>query len=617
MQTRSRGAAALAGLAALTMIATACGGSSSPSSPGPSSSSSSAPTTSKGYTVISTNSTGTPRSGGTLNVLGSGDVDYLDPNITYYSLGYSIARLFSRQLYSYPAEEGKQTDFLPDLATSTPTISPDGKTYTITIKTGAMWNTTPARQVSAADAVRGLKSTCNPAQPFGGLPDFETFIVGFKAFCDGFAKVAQNAGAIKAYMEGHNFAGASVGSNPETIVYKLTQPLTFFPNMLALPAFSPRPIEMDNYVPASAQEAQHTISDGPYQVASYNPTKSLTFTRNKAWSASTDTLRKAYVDTIKLTETNDVEQAQKQLQTNIPTADLAFNGVPATDVITLTAKTPPDPQINVESEIASNPYVLFNTVDPNNNGALKKVEVRQAISYALNRTNLIQDAGGPKLNVPLTHVIPPQIDGGTGGPADKDFYPYDPNKAKSMLAAAGYPHLTLTFLYRPTSPTSTKMFQTVQADLSKAGIKVNGLTASDAGFYTKYLQNPTAAQTGKWDVSLAGWGPDWYGNAALSFFSPLFDGRIKPPASSDFGLFNDATLNGLIDQASTATSTSQAISLWQQADARVMSQAAFFPITDPNEGLYHASQVHNVIYMPEFQTADFTNVWLEQGKDGG
>jgi peptide/nickel transport system substrate-binding protein len=32
--------------------------------------------------------------------------------------------------------------------------------------------------------------TCNPVQPFGGLPDFEDPIVGFKTFCDGFGNVA-------------------------------------------------------------------------------------------------------------------------------------------------------------------------------------------------------------------------------------------------------------------------------------------------------------------------------------------------------------------------------------------------------------------------------------------
>src|ERR1700739_2579244 len=36
--------------------------------------------------------------GGTLNMLGTGDVDYMDPNISYYTTGYLGLRMWSRQL---------------------------------------------------------------------------------------------------------------------------------------------------------------------------------------------------------------------------------------------------------------------------------------------------------------------------------------------------------------------------------------------------------------------------------------------------------------------------------------------------------------------------------------
>ena len=103
----------------------------------------------------------------------------MDPNISYYSVGYLALRLWSRQLFTFPAVQGETTTAVPDLATTIPTtanggVSADGKTYTITIRKGAMWNTSPARQVTAADEVRGVKRTCNPYQPFGGIPDFAT-----------------------------------------------------------------------------------------------------------------------------------------------------------------------------------------------------------------------------------------------------------------------------------------------------------------------------------------------------------------------------------------------------------------------------------------------------------
>lgn len=615
MQTRTRGATAVAILAVCATVATACGGSSS-SGNTPNGGSSSTPSSSgaTGFQKLSDNNTGTPVTGGTLNVLSSSDTDYLDPNVTYYSLGYAYAKPFNRGLYGYPNTEGQQTSVQPDLATAAPDVSSDGLTYKITLRDGVDWNTSPKRQVTAADVVRGVKTACNPSQPFGGLPDFDFLIVGYKAFCAGFAKVAVNAAAIGKYTENTPLPGVTVDpSNPQTVIFKLTQPASYFASMLALPTFSPRAKELDAYLPGSTQEAQHTVADGPYEVQSYQPTKQITYVRNPAWSASSDPLHKAYVDKIIVTMTNaDPEISLKQLQAGTPSADLMMNGVPAADIPGLLSSN--DPNLTVQSEIASNPYVLFNTVSPNNNGALKKVEVRQALSYALNRDHLIQVAAGPKISPPLTHVIPPQIH---GGETNFDLYPNDPTKAKSMLASAGASNLTLKFLYRPSSPTSKKMFQVIQQDLSGVGVKVVGVAAQDADFYTKYLQKPDSARGGQWDLSLAGWGPDWYGDAALSFLGPLFDGRILPPASSDFGLFNDPKTNACIDQAKAATSTAAANQTWAECDHDVMEAAAFFPITDPNEGAYHPAFVHNTIYSPVTQCYDWTNVWIDKDKQGG
>src|SRR5580704_11127923 len=232
-----------------------------------------------------TGSGGTAVKGGTLNMLGTGDVDYMDPNISYYTTGYLALRMWSRQLLTYPAITGQTTDVVPDLATAVPTvanggISADGLTYKLTIRTGAMWDTTPPRQVTAADAVRGIERTCNPAQPFGGLPDFETLIQGMQTFCTNFEKVSATVPAIQAFLASNSMSGAAVDpSNPLTVVFTLTHPATYFPDQLAMPAFSPAPVEFLNYLPASADLAQHTISVGPYTVQSYDPAKSLVFVR--------------------------------------------------------------------------------------------------------------------------------------------------------------------------------------------------------------------------------------------------------------------------------------------------------------------------------------------------
>lgn len=604
-----------AGVSALAMLAVGCGSSSHGTATGGnggSSNSSGSPgqlATVDGIPnqIFSPNATGTPKTGGTLTMLGTGDVDYMDPNVSYYSIGYLGLRIWSRNLYTYPATPGKTTTVVPDLATAMPTVTDNGLKYAVTIRNGAMWDTTPPRQVTAADVVLGVKRSCNPTQPFGGEPDYSDILAGYSDFCNAFANVSTtSASAQAAFINSHNISGVSVDpNNPETVDFTLSKPASYFTDILALPPFSPAPQEYLQYLPASNDLAQHTIADGPYYVASYDPAKTIVFKRNPAWKASTDPVRKAYVDEIDVNETGNQQAIQQEISTNTPQADMEWDSFVPTNAIPGLI-TSHNPNFNLQSEYSSNPYVIFNTQSPNDGGALQKPEVRQAISYALNRDHLIQDANGPQVSPPLTHILPP----GINGSEQFDPYPYNPTKAKQMLAAAGVPNLTLKFLYRPASSESSKMFQTIQADLQQVGIIVQGVAVPNSDFYTKYLEVPTQAKSGVWDLSLAGWSPDWYGDAAKSFFEPLFDGRILPPTSSDFGLFNDPKVNTLIDQALAAPTAAKAAPLWHQADEQVMSDAAIYPVTDGNLGLMRGSQVHNAIYIPLLEQIDPTNVWL-------
>ena len=555
--------------------------------------------------------------GGTLNMLGAGDVDYIDPNISYYTLGQQVVRMWDRLLFTNPAIPGKTTAVAADIATEIPTtsnggISKDGLTYTIHMRSGVKWNTSPARQVTAADVVRGVKRTCNPVQPFGGLPDYETLIAGFKTFCDGFAKVPGNVDAIKKYIDNTNLPGVQA-KDDLTVVFKLTHPATYFTSMLTMNAFSPAPVESLQYLPGSQQLGQHTIADGPYKIDSWTPTKSIQLSRNPSWDAKTDPIRKAYVDKIMINETVSQESTQQQLETGTPSADMSYgNFPPPSQLPGLIARK--DPLLTLGPTDSSNPYIVFNTISPNNSNALQDAKVRQALEYGLNRSNIIQVLGGPETNSPLTHVLP----AGIQGSQNFDPYPYNADKAKSLLKDAGKSNLSLKLLYRSSSEGSRKTFATVQQDLSKVGIKVTGVASPDADFYTKYLQNPSAAKNGVWDLALAGWGPDWYGNAALSYFGPLFNGKAAfPPVGSNYGFYDNAKTDSLIEKASTSTDLQTSLQAWADADRQVMADAAFFPITDPKQALYHAKQVNNAVYIPGIQGFDATNVWLTSGQQGG
>jgi peptide/nickel transport system substrate-binding protein len=596
MRARTR---LLAGAAvtSLALLASACGGGGGSTTP-----------------ATSANA-GTPVKGGVLNMLGVGDVDYMDPQAVYYTAGSMVLRLWNRGLYSYPADPTKNTVSQPDLAEGPPQTSADGLTVTVKLRSGAMWNTSPARAVTAGDAVLGLKRTCNPVQPFGGLPDYQDLIVGFKAYCDGFAKVKGNAAAIKDYVQKNDVAGVQAPDDT-TVVYKLTHPASYFQDMLTMNAFNPAPVEYLDATPGTdfGNNLKNLVSDGPYYVTEYTPTKTMSLARNPVWAEASDPIRKAYVDSVKITETGTQESIQQQLQTSTDSADLEFDTFPPpTAVPGLSARK--DPNLSLGKESSSNPFLIYNTISPSNGNAMKDVAFRQALSTGINRANLIQVLGGPLTNNALTNVLPSNIVGGEQG---FDLYPYDQAKAKSMLAASGKEGATVKILYRNASQGSTKVFQTVQQQLTELGLKVEGVAAPNADFYTKYLQQKSVAQRGVWDIAVGGWGSDWYGNAAVSFFGPLYSGEPSfPPIGSNYGFYNNPATNKLIEQASNAKTQDEAAGLWAQADKAVMADAPFYPITNPNTANYKATQVNNAVFLPSLQGFDPSNVWLATGKQGG
>jgi peptide/nickel transport system substrate-binding protein len=612
MRTRTRGSLVVASLAVLAMTAAACGGSSNNKAGGSGGSTIGNTSLSNGIQAI--NAGGTPVKGGTLNMLGDGDVDWVDYNASYYTIGYLLQRMYLRGLYAFPAIAGKTTTVAPDLATALPTVSNGGKTYTLTIRSGAMWNTTPQRQVTGADAVLGLKRSCNPTPTsFGGRPDFANLIVGYNTFCAGFAKVSPTSvSAIKSYIDNNNISGVTASGN--TVTYNLTQPTTYFPDMLTLPAFNPAPIESLNFLPGSVASETHQQADGPYEIKSYVAAKSIQLVRNPAWNASTDPIRKAYVNAINVSETGNPITIQQILQTNTASGGMEFNSFPPEASLQglIAQMKAGSKDFNLGPSYGSNPYLDFNTVSPNNGGALGKVAVRQALSYAINRAHLIQDLGGPQVSPALTHILPAGINGAQYVPANYNPFPYNPAKAKSMLKAAGYPNgLNLTVLYNAESTSEPKMYQTLQADMAAAGIHLKALAVPSADLYVKYLTVPSTAKNGTWDIGMSGWGPDWYGDAASSFFGPIYSGAPSfPPVGSNFSEYNNPTVNAEITQAEKETNAVSAGKLWAKIDQQVTMEAPTFQITQDLQPNYHSTFVHNAVYVPAIQNFDPTNVWL-------
>ena len=507
---RPRAYGAMVGAVALTILAAAC----------TSSTSSSGQTTQAlgpGWQGLNPG-TGAPQYGGMLNMVGVSDVIVMDYDIGYYRTDFQVLRLTVRQLYSWPAIPGHTLTPAPDLATGMPVVTDNGLKQTVTIRSGLMWNTSPPRPVTAQDVVRGIKRACNPSPyTFGGMADFESTIQGLTAYCSGYpAAAATSAAVMKQYIESHSVSGIAVSGN--SITFTLTRPAPWLIGAMTLPPFSAVPIEAENGLPGSPQVYGHMYSDGPYEITSYTPKKSITFARNPQWKASTDPLRKAYVNAINVDETGNQATIYQEMATGSPSLGMSFDALvpPAAYPQMLNMIKSGSHLANLGATYQTNPYLVFNTASPNNGGALGRVAVRQALSYGIERSQLIKTLGGTAVNIPLTHVLPPGTDGAQDLPSGYDPYPYNPGKARSMLATAGFTSshpLRLKLLYRSDSQGNTKAFTNIASQLDALGsVSVTGVPTNESDFYGKYLLapnspgNPAPAYQGTWDLAVPAFG---------------------------------------------------------------------------------------------------------------
>ena len=249
------------------------------------------------------NATGTPPSTptGTLKAVGSIDLSAgMDPQAEYETEGFQVDNLYARQLVTYAASTNINTadSLVPDAASAMPTVSSDGLTYTFHIRSGVMWNTSPPRQVTSQDFVRGLKRECDPTiAPNGNAGYYVSTIVGYGAFCTPFEgqDATESAAARAAYINGTNISGLQTPDS-STLVVTLTQPASDFNNIMALPFASAAPVEYLSQVPLTP--GNQTYSDGPYYVQTYDVGHSIDFAPNTQWSQSTDPNRHQYLSDI-------------------------------------------------------------------------------------------------------------------------------------------------------------------------------------------------------------------------------------------------------------------------------------------------------------------------------
>jgi peptide/nickel transport system substrate-binding protein len=488
------------------------------------------------------------KSGGTVTVLQHSDFSHLDPARVWSSSNQTADLLLTRQLTSYQ-QVGDTTKLVGDLATDTGS-SPDGKTWTYTLKDGLKYE--DGSTITAQDVKYGIERTFQKELPSG--PQYLQMWLTGK---DDYSSVYPGP-----------WGGQDLPSietpDARTIVFHLASVHADFPFALAMQAYSPVPKAKDS----KAAFDQHPFSSGPYKIDSHDIDKGMVLSRNTYWDPNTDPVRHAYPDQWKFEFGGQEVDINQRL--------MAANGADRTAMTfkvqigsDLAGQVNADPNLKARLVNQVTPFSEFFNI---NTRRITDVKVRQALLTAFPRQQVRQLFGGPIYGDYTNTILSPV----TNGYQAYDLYGApnngDPDKAKALLAQSSNQHPTIVFAYSD-DPTWQQAAVAVSQALGKAGFDVVTKPISSKNYYDE-----TQKVDNQFDVYWGGWGPDW--PSASSVIPPLFDGRQISDGGGNNSLFDDSGVNSEIDRIQGLTDLSQQDAAWAALDKKIMQSVPVIPWVD-------------------------------------
>jgi ABC-type transport system substrate-binding protein len=225
---------------------------------------------------------------------------------------------------------------------------------------------------------------------------------------------------------------------------------------------------------------------------------------------------------------------------------------------------------------------------------LNNVLVRQAISWAINRPKLVKLLGGQ--GQALYQLYPPGMPGYIQG---KQWYGYDPAKAKQLLAEAGFPNGFKTTVYSDNVDPNPKIVQSIQADLANVGIKAAIKVMNNSSYYT-FVTTPHAASMGT-DL--------WYMDFPDPFdWMPLFTKSAAVAGGMNNSFWWGQNVENLITQAQATSDAKARIAKYDEIQAAIMEQAPYVTLYSPVTTTMFSKNVGGFYYNPTYGY-DPVNYW--------
>ncbi|HEY0798606.1 MAG TPA: ABC transporter substrate-binding protein, partial [Candidatus Baltobacteraceae bacterium] len=431
-------------------------------------------------------------------------------------------------------------------------LSPDGKTWTFTLAPGAQFTDgTPAD----AQAVKfNFDRWRLRSDPYHG-----TFSYGYyESQFGGFPGVIVDVRAPSA----------------RTVVFRLSEPFGPFLRNLAMPSFavgSPTAIKKDPIAYAAAP-----VGTGPYEVTEWVRDDHITLKANPQWRPAP-----AY-DTVIVRDIPD--QATSVL--SLEKGDIDGLTDPRPDDAAILAKTP---GITVYHQPSNNLSYLALNVE---RAPFGDVRVRRAIAYAIDVRTIVARLYASGASVAANWTPPGML----GEDRVLQAYPYDPAKAKVLLAQAGYPHGFSTDLFygtapRPYMPEPQRVAEAIQANLRDAGVTVT-LQPFEWGVYLQKIRN------GEHPMCLIGWIGD-NGDPDNFLYVLLDQDSAVKGSAQNYSFWRDPSFHALMLAGQRTLDEKARAAIYLRANDLIHDQAPAISIVHTSVPLAMKSTVAGVIARPD------------------